>query len=240
MTIAILSDIHGNMEAAREVFRDLDAHEPKAIYFLGDAISYGPDPEEAVQLLKRRGALCVLGNHELALVRLMARRYFNKPTRRHFKQAKAMLSKDSRKFISEWPVTREVDDLLFVHGSPPDSVVTYLFELEEEDLASRLRRMTAGIAFVGHTHELEIVELRDGRLRRRVPEAGRHALEGDEALVNIGSVGQPRDGDRRAKYALFDPRAREVEIRAIAYDAETTARKIRERGFPEAYAERLL
>jgi len=240
MSIAILSDIHGNLEAAREVFRDMDAHQPEAVFFLGDAIGYGPDPEGAVQLLKQRGALCVLGNHELALVRRRARRYFNKPTRRHFDHVKSMLSRDSRKFVATWPSRRESGDLLFVHGCPPGSVVTYLVEMGDKELAAALRRMDAAIAFVGHTHELEVAELREGSLERRVPGPGRHHLTGDKTVVNIGSVGQPRDGDKRAKYALFDPRSREVEIRFVAYDAETTARRIRERGFPEAYAERLL
>ncbi len=240
MTLAILSDIHGNLEAALEIFRDLEAHHPEAVYFLGDAISYGPDPEEAVRLLRRKNALCVLGNHELALLRRRVRRYFNKPTRKHFKQAKALLSRESRKFISTWPELRRSGDLLFLHGCPPDSVVTYLFEVAEEDLAERMERMEATMAFTGHTHELEIAELRDGRLERRVPGIGRQALNGDKTVVNIGSVGQPRDGDRRAKYALFDPGSRELEVRAVPYNAEATARRIRERGFPEAYAERLL
>jgi len=240
MSMAIISDIHGNLEAAREVFRDLEAHQPETVFFLGDAIGYGPDPDGAIRLLKQKGAHCLLGNHELALVRRRARRYFNKPTRRHFHQVKSMLSRDSRKLVSTWPVRRESKDLLFVHGCPPTSVATYLFEVGDGDLADAMRQMEAEIAFVGHTHELEIAELRDGRLSRRVPGVGRHVLEGDKAVVNIGSVGQPRDGDRRAKYALFDPLSREVEIRAVAYDAETTARRILEMGFPRAYAQRLL
>lgn len=240
MSLAILSDIHGNLEAAREVFRDLEAHQPETVFFLGDAIGYGPDPDGAIRLLRQRDVHCLLGNHELALVRRRARRYFNKPTRRHFHQVKSMLSRDSRKVASTWPVRRESKDLLFVHGCPPASVTTYLFDMGDGDLAEAMRRMEAAIAFVGHTHELEIAELRDGSLVRRVPGVGRHVLEGDKAVVNIGSVGQPRDGDRRAKYALFDPRSREVEIRAVAYDAETTARRILEIGFPKAYAERLL
>jgi diadenosine tetraphosphatase ApaH/serine/threonine PP2A family protein phosphatase len=182
----------------------------------------------------------VLGNHELALVRPWAGRYFNKPTRRHFRRAKALLSRHSRKHISTWPKKRKSGDLLFVHGCPPGSVGTYLFEMEDAALAAALRRTDAAIAFVGHTHELEIAELREGRLERRIPGAGRHRLTGNKAVVNIGSVGQPRDGDKRAKYALFDPRTREAEIRCIAYEAEKTARKIRERGFPEAYAQWLV
>ena len=240
MTIAILSDIHGNLEAAGEVFRDLEGHQPESVFFLGDAIGYGPDPDAAVQLLKEREALCLLGNHELALVRRKERRYFNKPTRRHFDRVKSLLSRDSRKFIATWPSRRESGNLLFVHGCPPDSVATYLFEMGDGDLTTALLQMDAAVAFVGHTHELEIAELRQGLLERRVPCAGTYSLSGDKTVVNISSVGQPRDGDRRAKYALYDPRSREVEIRRVPYDAEKTARKIRALGFPRAYAQRLL
>jgi predicted phosphodiesterase len=240
MTIAILSDIHGNLEAAVEVFRDLESHQPESIFFLGDAIGYGPDPDAAVQFLKDKEVLCLLGNHELALVNRWARRYFNKPTRRHFDRVKSLLSKDSRKFITTWPTRREITDLLFVHGCPPASVATYLFEMEDGDLAAALLQMDATVAFVGHTHELEIAELRQGQLERRVPCAGSYSLSANKTVVNIGSVGQPRDGDKRAKYALYDPRTREVEIRWVPYDAEKTARKICELGFSRAYAQRLL
>lgn len=239
MRFAIFSDIHGNIEAFRRVLEDISLQNIRACYFLGDAISYGPEPDLCVRLLQDKDICCILGNHELAVVQPGTENYFNKPTRAHFVQAKQLLSETSLKYISTWPKIRMEHDMLLVHGCPPDSVTRYLFEVDEQKLFRILRAMKEFIAFVGHTHELEIVHCTQSGITRKVVSRGVHKAEGDKVLINAGSVGQPRDGDSRAKYIVWDQEKRTIEVCYVEYDIEKTIRGIRERGFPEYYALRL-
>ena len=131
MRLALFSDIHGNLEAFKQVLLDISRQRDIAgCYFLGDAISYGPEPDACVKLLQKEQIPCILGNHELALIRPEARAYFNQITRKHFAQAITLLTKSSREFISTWPARRQEKDMLLVHGCPPDSISTYLFDLQ--------------------------------------------------------------------------------------------------------------
>jgi diadenosine tetraphosphatase ApaH/serine/threonine PP2A family protein phosphatase len=129
--------------------------------------------------------------------------------------------------------------MYFVHGCPPDSVLTYLFELNDAGLQEIFAAAGWRHCFVGHTHELELIELHDDRIQREALTMGRLRLNGDKQIINIGSVGQPRDGDNRAKYVLFDSERLELEVRFVSYDIQKTANKIVELGFPRFYADRL-
>jgi predicted phosphodiesterase len=239
MSLAIISDIHGNLEAFRQVLKDISSQNVEGCYFLGDAISYGPEPDRCVRLLQKENIPCILGNHELALIRSEAKACFNQSTREHFAQTEALLSEHSREFISTWPVTRQEHGMLLVHGCPPDSVTKYLFELDEQELFQVLRDMNAKTAFVGHTHELRLVQSNGRGLLQEDMSQGTYPLCTEKALINVGSVGQPRDGDNRAKYVLWDPVKRWVEVRCVPYDIKKTAQRILDLGFPRFYADRL-
>ncbi|MFW6005780.1 MAG: metallophosphoesterase family protein [Desulfonatronovibrionaceae bacterium] len=239
MKTALFSDVHGNIEALRKVLEDMDARKIKTRYFLGDAISYGPDPETCVQLLKDQNIPCLLGNHELALIKPWARTYFNEPTRLHFEQARKLLSRDSVEFIRTWPRNRIEHDMIMVHGFPPNSVRGYLFELTQSKLKSILMNMNPRIAFVGHTHEIKLITNTGTDILQKELAPGMHALKGRSFIVNIGSVGQPRDGDNRAKYIIYDNESLLIEARFIDYDREKTINDILKLGFPEQYAWRL-
>lgn len=128
----------------------------------------------------------------------------------------------------------------FVHGAPPEDVTTYLFELSSDDLAARFARYPEQVCFVGHTHELSLVSF-DGRtVRVGCPVRGVTKLNPAlRHIVNVGSVGQPRDGNNNAKYVRFDPQGFALEVRFVPYDFEKTARRIEELGFPRIFADRL-
>ncbi|MFP4429385.1 MAG: metallophosphoesterase family protein [Desulfovermiculus sp.] len=239
MSLAIISDIHGNLEAFRQVLKDISRQNVEGCYFLGDAISYGPQPDRCVRLLQEENIPCILGNHELALIRSEAKAYFNHSTREHFAQTEALLSEASREFISTWPVNRQEHEMLLVHGCPPDSVTKYLFELNEQELSQVIRDMNTKTAFVGHTHELRLVQSNGLDLLQEDISQGTYPLFTEKALINVGSVGQPRDGDNRAKYVLWDPVRRWIEVRCVPYDIQKTAQKILDLGFPRFYADRL-
>ena len=126
----------------------------------------------------------------------------------------------------------------FVHGFPPDSVTTYLFQAADDRLASWFDRGES-LTFVGHTHELMLL-LRDGAgIERRELGSGRIGLANRPCIVNAGSVGQPRDGNNNAKYLIWDTDGNTVDVRFVPYDIAATVAKIRERGFPEFYGSRL-
>ncbi len=237
--IAVFSDIHGNIEAFRQVLKDVDSRNVQACYFLGDAISYGPEPELCVRLLHDKDIPCVLGNHELALIQPGVKNYFNDPTREHFDHAVKLLSKYSSEYISTWPRVRKEHDMLLVHGCPPDSVTRYLFDTDEKKLLRIMADVKQSMVFVGHTHELEMISCTPSEIMRKRISPGPHELKEEKTLVNVGSVGQPRDGDNRAKYVIWDQSEQTIEVFFVEYDIEKTIQGIYDRGFPEYFALRL-
>ena len=246
--LAVLSDAHGNAEALRAVLADVDACGARALVFLGDAVGYGPDPEEVVALLRGRGASMVLGNHEDGVLHDDILPMFNPQARQNVLQTRKLLSKETLAFLAELPTSIAAGNARFVHGCPPDDPHKYLFEITTAKLRSILHRFHERICFVGHTHEMRVLAVPpdgasgQGSIQRTVPGEGeRYELRPDwRYVVNVGAVGQPRDGDNRAKYVLWDRAADTLEFRRVDYDYRTTAKKILERGFHERYADRLL
>lgn len=241
MKIAVFSDIHGNLEALEAVTEDVAGVAADMVVCLGDLIGYGPDPEAVVSRVARLGFISILGNHEEALVSKRARQWMNFQARENSIATKQLLSADCRRYCRELARQYRAEDALFVHGAPPDSVTTYLYNLKNPDIEKIFAENSERIFFVGHTHELQVISLEDKEVIRVKPAAGKlvHLRQGKKYLVNCGSVGQPRDGDSRAKYILWDSDRWTVDVRAVHYDRETTAEKIIARGFPRAYADRL-
>ena len=240
MRIAVISDIHGNMDAFEAVLADMDHQRPDTVYCLGDAIGYGAESERVVQCMRRRKIPSVLGNHELAAVDARQMRWFNPVARTSLKKTIAMLSEASLHHIGEWPSFMTDGDCRFVHGFPPDRIRTYLFEASEGRLKRTLNRLDERIAFVGHTHELEMIGYDGSVLERRNLDKGTVVLDGSRRyIVSVGSVGQPRDGSNHAKYAVWNTAAHALEIRYVPYDIEAAVGKILAAGLPESHALRL-
>ncbi len=238
--MAILSDIHGNLNAFEEVLKDIDALSVSKIFSLGDNIGYGPEPEAVIERLQTRGIPSVLGNHELAVTDASELDWFNPVARESLLKTVDMLSPASIERIHQFPYCRVEDDVRFVHGFPPDSPVVYQFQASEDDLVKTFSELHEQIFFTGHTHYPEIIEYNAGAIQKY--KLGRKILQlNAEAryIINVGSVGQPRDGNNNAKYVLFDTAARSVELRYIPYDIESTVQKILDAGLPEAHALRL-
>ncbi|MBW2091255.1 MAG: metallophosphoesterase family protein, partial [Deltaproteobacteria bacterium] len=127
-----------------------------------------------------------------------------------------------------------------VHGCPPDDMTTYLFEVSSLRFKSIFKGMKERLCFVGHTHSLNIIQFNGEQVIQSSLKEGKTALKEDmKHIINCGSVGQPRDGDNRAKYVIWDTESRLLEVRFVSYDISLTAAKIIERGLPEIYARRL-
>lgn len=240
MRMAILSDIHANLEALQAVVADIGDRCVDRIICLGDNIGYGPDPEAVVRLVREIGCICVLGNHEAALISEKARRWMNFQAQENSVRTERMLSQESRQYCQGLPASLVLDDAVFVHGFPPDSVFLYLNRQPDSRIAGLFQSSPGSRFFLGHTHELQLVcQEAEGVVRLPLGEGTVGISPDRKAIVNAGSVGQPRGSDKSAKYVIWDQAAHELEVRFVPYDGETTARKILELGFPGAYAERL-
>ncbi len=228
---AIISDIHSNQAALDAVLADALSAKVTEIYCLGDVIGYGPDP---LYCLDRAAEfkLCILGNHDLSA--LFDSEGFNSAaeqavfwTRRQVEQAKDGLENSRRrmKFLCELPRTHREDELLFVHGSPRGPTTEYVFpeDIHNRRKIERLMAMTPRVSFQGHTH-VPGVFTNDFRFLRPNEFGNFFRMTEGKYMVNVGSVGQPRDGDPRSCYVIQEGDL--LEFRRVAYDIEATVRKI--------------
>ncbi|QTA86129.1 metallophosphoesterase family protein [Desulfonema magnum] len=248
MKIAVISDIHGNLDAFREVLADIDRSNVDAIISLGDNIGYGPEPEGVVRLIRKRKIPSVMGNHELVVADRRHLEWFNPIARKSLQKTISMLSNDSINFICGMKPYILCKKYRFVHGFPPDSPTTYLFHVSEEKLQEVFEQMKEEICFIGHTHELEII----GFDRRAISHPDEKAItrtpmhkgitflyDEKKYIINVGSVGQPRDGDNNSKYVIWDTLNYHIEVKYIPYDIATVVNKIFKAGLPKAHANRL-
>ena len=237
MKTAILSDIHGNLEALEAVLSDLEDYRPQQIICLGDMIGYGPDPEAVINKVIEREITCVLGNHEAALSSETALDWLNFLARENNIATKELLSEKSLDFCAALPRSLGFEGARFVHGCPPDSMLKYLYLLRDEDITGLVETLPEKRFFVGHTHDLQLITVSQGGLSRTKLAEGTLQLDDDNSyFINVGSVGHPRDGNGKAKYVLWDSREGSLQIRGVPYPARKTAEKIIARGFPRAYA----
>ncbi len=240
MRFAVISDIHGNAAAFREVLRDIENCGLSTIYCLGDNIGYGPEPEAVLQIVRERGILSVLGNHELAVKQPEFLNRFNPIARLSLEKTLSFLSETSLEQIRGMDLFHTEHNFRFVHGFPPDSPITYLFEVEKDKLIKALISASEPVCFVGHTHELLLVSHDGKELSRRPLKRETIQLDTESRhIVNVGSAGQPRDGNNHAKYVIFDNQAFELEVRFVSYNVTETVNKIYQAGLPEQHAWRL-
>ena len=240
MRLAVMSDIHGNFEAFTRCLLDIEQSGVDQIVNLGDAIGYGPQPEEVLGILEERGIPNILGNHELAVVDKDARGDLSPLAVRSLEQTLKYLSAASLLYIKNLPSVREMEGALLVHGCPPDSQTIYMHHMSLPEIREIFAATQFDIAFVGHSHRLMLISYDEKKLEVT---SLRHEIiqlrPGYRHIVNVGSAGQPRDGDPNAKYVIWDSCRNTLEIRRIAYDVARTAFLIKKRGFLQRDAERL-
>jgi len=237
MRYGIIADIHGNLEAFESALRALSREKIDKYLCVGDIIGYGADPHECIKMTRALGALTVIGNHEAACSGLMNIDYFNDEARAAVIWTKQNLKKDDFVFLKKADLTYTNAHLTMVHGTLPEpSEFNYM---RSRDAAREtLGLMKTNICFVGHTHVPGIFSVKGGRLKYFCEEKTKIA-KGEKLIVNAGSIGQPRDGDPRSCYSVYDTDSRVVELKRVAYDVEKAQKKILEAGLPGFLAERL-
>jgi diadenosine tetraphosphatase ApaH/serine/threonine PP2A family protein phosphatase len=234
---AILSDIHGNLEALRAVLTDAGPR-CDAVLCLGDVVGYGADPGPCLEAIAQRAVAMVGGNHEQAVAGRLDLTWFNRHARAAAEWTVERLDGDHRRYLGDLPLVAEVGDATLVHASParPEA---WEYLVDAEDGFEAFASFTGRLCFVGHSHRPAVWSLgSSGRTFARGAidvelEAGRRYI------VNVGSVGQPRDRDPRAGYAIWDVDARRIVGRRVEYDVAAARHKILGAGLPEFLADRL-
>jgi diadenosine tetraphosphatase ApaH/serine/threonine PP2A family protein phosphatase len=237
--IAIISDIHANAEALDRVLLEIEQRNVGNTICLGDIVGYNADPNPCVERVKQAGIPSLLGNHDAVACGLEEPWGFNVVALTAALWTRSQLTEENKAFLRELPDQQVMDSsFIAVHGAPSDRD-TYLFSMEDlRPEFDYLKEYDVPLCFFGHTHC-------QGIFSQKGPQApgedGLFALEeGELFFVNPGSVGQPRDGDARAAFAIYDTERRNVELIRVDYDKKTTAEKISQAGLPMFLAERLM
>ncbi len=242
MKYAVISDIHSNFEALKEVLKDAEAQGAERIVCLGDLVGYAAEPNEVITLLREKKIPCIQGNHDMAAFYNPEINLFNDAAKEAMRLTRKILTQESKNFLKNLPKSFSENDLLFVHGTPPNSNVLYISDFLPEQLIELFKLFLEKVCFVGHTHYLHRYEfdLKKEKILRKELQKGIIKLNKEcKHIINVGSVGQPRDGNNKAKYVLFDLEKFELETRLVSYNIKKTVDKIRELGFPIANAKRL-
>jgi diadenosine tetraphosphatase ApaH/serine/threonine PP2A family protein phosphatase len=240
MRRAFVSDIHANLEALEAVLEDIEKQVVDEIICLGDIVGYGAEPNECTEIIKKRSAIVLLGNHDAASVRLLETNLFNNFAQAAIDWTERMLRKAHRTYLLSLPLTATRELFTLVHATPyePD-MWYYITSLEEA--AFNFRHFETEVCLVGHTHIPMIVVL-DGGKRVYTHQAGHINLRetpGTRFLINVGSVGQPRDRIAKSCYGVFDDATGEFFFRRVAYDIPKTQARMRKAKLPEFLITRL-
>ncbi len=239
MRILVISDIHANYTALQAVLKQ--AEPVDETWCLGDLIGYGPDPNMVVEELRMRSHLtCMLGNHDVAIMGRMELAAFNSDARRSLTWTSNVLTADNMEFLRSLPHRIYVrGDVTLAHGSPRDPVWEYILNT----LSARLNfeHFETPYCFVGHSHIQSVFRLdeENDRVSMALTRVGQALPLKPRLILNPGSVGQPRDRDPRAAYAVYDTEADTWEPCRVEYDVLGVQERIREAGLPEKHAVRL-
>jgi diadenosine tetraphosphatase ApaH/serine/threonine PP2A family protein phosphatase len=239
MRHAILGDIHSNLAAFEAVLQDVEGKGGfDRIWCLGDVVGYGPDPHECIERLRQYDHICVAGNHDWAAIGKMDTADFNPLAATACQWTAQHLTEEDVDYLRNLPLSLCQDDFTLVHGSPRDPIWEYLLSIEAAQ--DNFACFETAYCLVGHSHVPLIFELAGNKAIYQMFSEGTSLKLGEKRLIiNPGGVGQPRDGDPRASYALYDDEARTVCHWRVEYDISATQKKMTERGFPAPLIVRL-
>lgn len=261
MSFAIISDVHANLEALQSTLKAIKKEKPDALWFLGDIVGYGPNPNECLEVLKKEAQILLAGNHDWAVIGSTDIEYFNPYARESIEWTMQVLSEKNKAFLKSLPIFKSLKitnkifmsqgdtennkenppsplfikrglggfgDIYLVHSSPkePDQ---WHYIIDTWDAYINFQFFTEKICFIGHSHYPFIAELNtEGNIS--VYKDSTNFKEGCRYIINVGSVGQPRDGNPHSAYALLTKNS--IEIKRVSYDIVSTQKKMREAGLP--------
>jgi predicted phosphodiesterase len=239
MRYGIFADVHSNLDALEAVIHAYKKGAIDKYLCAGDVVGYGANPKECVEQVKMLTMVTVAGNHDWASVNLFATDYFNLFAREAVSWTAHNLDEQSRYFLEHLGLIYKNEDLTMVHGTLDDPQ-DFNYLTGDYIVAKTFALLKTNTCFVGHTHVAEIfIQDKDNRIYYQ---GGNHIVikEENKYIINVGSVGQPRDGNPQAAYCIYDTDTKIVQIKRINYDIQTARKKIIARGLPRFLGERLL
>ena len=236
--ILLVSDIHGNLAALDAVLQDAEQRGViDHVWSLGDTVGYGPQPSECLLRLKSLGALAVAGNHELAALGVISTEDFNPAAKAAAEWTASVPTPDASEYASGLPYTLVSGDFTLVHGSPRDPIWEYLSD--EALAAQNLPYLKTSHCVFGHTHVPRSLLVGPGNLSGLPRFDDVVALVAGNWFINPGSVGQPRDGDPRASYAILDDESMIIRFHRVEYPIAVTQALMQKAGLPTVLWQRL-
>lgn len=239
MKAAIISDIHSNLEALQAVIKDIKKRRIKNTFCLGDLVGYGANPNECIEICLKEAKLVIAGNHDWAAINKTNISVFNSVAAKAIRWTKQNTRKNNLNKLKRLQLTKKVDSILLVHATPRNPAKwNYLFTLNEFEAEFSL--FDTQVCFVGHSHIPSAVFQDANSYTDFLRENPFPLIKDRKYIINVGSVGQPRDLDPRASYAIYDGNNHSIEIVRLDYNIPLAQQKIVDNGLPEVLAERLL
>jgi len=234
----IISDIHGNLEALGAVLEEIQKHKIDQLICLGDIVGYGANPNECIELVRQNCQVILAGNHDYAALKKVDTSNFNNYAQDAIGWTIGNLTPESNAFLETLKVFHKVDQVYFVHSTPMDPT-DWNYILSTFDAYQSFQEFQEQICFIGHSH-VPIIFMNRQRHRYDIIEKKElHIDQKNRYIINVGSVGQPRDLDSRAAYGIFDDELRTFTLYRVEYDIEKTQAKMRAAGLPEFLIVRL-
>jgi len=250
MRYAVISDVHANLEALNSVLKKITEEAVDELFFLGDIVGYGPNPNECIEALKEKTNILLAGNHDWASVGMTDVEYFNPYARAAVEWTQKVLRDENIAFLRKLPLTEGLDNSIFLVHATPREPEQWHYLTTTRDADINFRFFKERLCFIGHSHEPAIIGLSPVGIDLPTDKAGSYReekitffkeraeiKEGHRYIVNAGSVGQPRDGNPYASYALLNKNS--IEIKRVSYDIVSTQKKMRDAGLPEYLINRL-
>ena len=236
MRTLVVSDIHSNLVALEAVLDDAQAGGYDRVWCLGDTVGYGPEPVACIQRLQDLGTIAILGNHDAGAIGILGLEKFNDLAAWACRWTSTQLTPEARQFLAGLPLTTTEYPVTLVHGAPRDPLWEYL--LSEPQAAAAWEAVPTPVVLVGHSHIPFVC--REGGGLYRAADGDQVPLAGERLVINPGSVGQPRDGDSRVAYAVYDDtHPAHIELHRVSYDIGATQRRMEELGLPRPLSARL-
>jgi len=237
---AIFGDIHGNLDALQTCVEHMREEGVEAYVCLGDIIGYGAQPSECIEVVRGLTDISIAGNHEYAVVGKMSLEFFNAYAREAVEWTQNQLSEEETEFLRNLPLVERMGSFTVVHSTlhAPEAF-GYIETLYSANMSLSL--LDDQVCFVGHSHiPISFVLDQDEQTTTYSMDEEIVLSPHHKALINVGSVGQPRDENPKAAYATYDPEEGLVNIHRLDYDVESAAQKIRDAGLPDVLSSRLL
>jgi predicted phosphodiesterase len=238
MRVGFFSDVHGNWEALAACLKDFESSGLNKLFFLGDAVGYGADPDLVVEKVVEICDLKVLGNHDAAVIGLLSPDYFNQYARSSFFFTRETMKPENLQKLKEFPITETWDKFTLVHALPKDpeswGYISTLREAEEN-----FSYFQTQICLIGHSHRPFIVEKKEGESAVLLTTEHITIDPNCRYIINVGSVGQPRDGIPDACYVTYDDDSGEIYFKRLKYDIKAAQEKMKKAQIPGYLVERL-